>query len=147
MLEGVLQSAEKRHETQKVDSSAAGKTMDELYPDGENSSFQTFKGNESGLDPKELIPGDRVWMENHKHDPNTDEAGYEGSNVIYLGRSTPRPGSPSEPIFLHLDGKKVETLSQLRQTVKGYSVSERQDRNILNYKIKEKYSPKVPSFN
>jgi hypothetical protein len=88
-------------------------------------------------------------MENHKFrgkddvspGETPDPVGNEGSNVIYLGKS-----ARGQYLFLHMDGGDVETLTQLRYTVRGYSADARGDSNILNYKFKERYSPAVPPF-
>jgi hypothetical protein len=68
-----------------------------------------------------------------------DKTGLEGSNVIYLGKA-----SNGEYLFVHMDTPNVETLSQLRQTVRAYTPPG--DPNILNYRIVERYRPLIPEF-
>ncbi len=78
-------------------------------------------------------------MPNHKFVPGVDASGLQGSNVIYAGT-----GGDGTPLFVHMDGATVETPSQMRTTVQGYSPASRQDSNILNYKFTQRYRPRFP---
>ena len=137
MLQAQAELAKKLGKSADLDRASAGKSLAELFPAKRSNENQDFTRSDQGLDPKDFIPGDRVWMKNHKYS-TVQPDGYEGSNVTYLGKA-----SNGEQLFLHMDGGKVETLSERRQTVKGYSPG-RGDPNILNYKFKDRYSPKVP---
>jgi len=140
-LEGLAQVAKKLGKEDALDRACAGKTMDELFPRKKDSPYQKFHKDDNGLDPRTFLPGDRVWMDNHRFVKKVDEDGNEGSNVIYLGKSK-RGG---EPFFMHTTrcNHMVENMEQLRKTVRGYSPSN-PDPNILNYKIKRRYSPTIP---
>jgi hypothetical protein len=145
MLEGEAQLAVKKGKAHDFNKAVEGKTMDELYPDEEDTEHQKVEFDDKGLNTKTFIPGDRVWMQNHRFtsiDENTgigDPEGNEGSNVIYLGQST-----SGEQLFVHVDGNKIDTLPELRRNVRAYSASDRADPNVLNYKFKARYTPEVP---
>ena len=116
MLEGLAKLAESLGKAAGFDKAVAGSSLSELFPEQASSPYQGYSGNPSGLDPKTFVPGDRVRMDDHKFVPGVDAKGFEGSNVIYAGNA-----SDGTPLFVHMDGAKVETLSQMRQTVRGYS--------------------------
>jgi len=136
MLQGMAVQAKALGKAGEFDKAVAGKEFDKLLPVEGSSDFHAYSMN-----PKlgDLIPGDRVRMRNHKFDPNIDASGFEGSNVIYLGKS-----QAGDQLFLHMDGGSIGTFPQLQKTVQGYSPLSRRDPNINNYKLTERYRPLVP---
>jgi hypothetical protein len=141
MLAGEVQVAIKSGKIAEMNHALEGKSMYDLYPDEKSTEFQRFQENPKGLDPNQFIPGDRVWMQNHRFNDTLDPVGHEGSNVIYIGKS-----SSGEHLVVHMTaGAPVETLASLRNSVRSYSSADRADINVLNYKFIERYSPLVLS--
>jgi uncharacterized protein (DUF2237 family) len=137
MLEALSQLAKSlgKEKADAFDAAVAGKNFDELFPTGENTEFHAYSE-----DPKltDLIPGDRVRMDNHRWEEG-DETGNEGSNVIFLGKD-----ANGTPRFVHMDTAYVETLNELRKTVQQYSPASKQDPNLFNYKFDQRYRPLIP---
>jgi hypothetical protein len=139
MLEAQAQLAKQQGKSAELDKAVTGKTLDDLYPDEQNSDYQNYNGNhKDGLDTNSFVPGDRVWMQNHQYTRGLSVAGGQGSNVIYLGKD----GSGIQR-FVHMDGGEIVDEGQLKKDVQGYTAKDSQDKNIDNYKFKERYSPKV----
>ena len=142
MAEGQAQFAKNNGKTAEFDKEVSGKTLADMYPKEAPSPYQSFQGDPSGLDPKAFVPGDRVRMDNHKFEKEKDGTGYEGSNVIYAGKD-----ENGESQYVHMDGASVVDEGRLKKQVQGYTMDEdRQDKNIDNYKFKERYSPKARSY-
>lgn len=131
--EAQLAKEEGDKQAKDFDDYVAGKHFDNLMPSNMSGRFQYYTPNP---DRKNLIPGDRVRMKNHKFAQPPDEDGYEGSNVIYLGKD-----DAGHQLFIHMDGGGVERYEALQKTVKEYSQpSSRQD-HWSKYKFTERYEP------
>ena len=142
MAEGQTQLAKNEGKTPEFDKAVAGKTLPDMYPDKASSAYQGYSGNPNGLDASKFLPGDRVWMQNHKFDGAKDETGYEGSNVIYAGKD-----ADGARQYVHMDGGAIVDEGTLKGEVQGYTMDQgRQDKNLDNYRFKERYSPKPRSF-
>ncbi len=142
MLEAQAQLAKKLGKSAELDKAVTGKTLDDLYPDEQSSAYQGYTGDhKKGLDPNTFVPGDRVWMQNHRYIPGASVAGGQGSNVIYLGKDS---GGVKQ--FVHMDGAKIETEDQMKGTVQRYTPDESLQDKRENYKFKERYSPKVAPY-
>ena len=137
-LEGLSELAKSKGKQAEFEKEFGGKSMAQLYPYSTSSYHQKIT-NSKFLTPDSFLPGDRVWMKNHRFRSGLDPVGNEGSNVIYLGR-----GKSGAHLFLHMDGGYIETFDELRETVRSYSRSTRQDGNIENYKFEERYIPLIP---
>ncbi len=98
--EAQLAKEEGDKQAKDFDDYVAGKHFDNLMPSNMSGRFQYYTPNP---DRKNLIPGDRVRMKNHKFAQPPDEDGYEGSNVIYLGKD-----DAGHQLFIHMDGGGVE---------------------------------------
>jgi RHS repeat-associated protein len=133
MLEGLARLAVSLGKVDEFERRAKDRTIDDFFP-SESNSIQTFESDyDKGLDPGSLVPGDRVWMRNHRFDPRYDEDGYEGSNVIYIGKN-----ADGKRLFVHMDTPFVETYEQLQDTVRNYS---RFRRDVTgNYRFMERFS-------
>jgi hypothetical protein len=157
MLEAQAQLAKKEGKTGELDKAVVGRTLDDLYPRGENSPYQGYTGGDpqgtpakdsKGLDTKQFVPGDRVWMENHRWEPGVSIDGGQGSNVIYVGRNAAgeQAFAHMEPPDEHSTEPGIETERQMRTTVRSYTPNspehERQDKPE-NYKFQARYAPKV----
>ena len=142
MLEALSQTTKSlgdyKAKAQAFDDAIAGKDLDDLFPIWRSNDYQEFNWDSAGLDPETLIPGDRVRMPNHMF-VDADGTGNEGSNVIYLGKQ-----SDGQHLFMHMDGNYVDTFDELRKTVQAYSSVH--DPNLANYKITERYQPKLPPY-
>ena len=112
------------------DDFVAGQDFNDLMPSGMSGGFQYYTPNP---DRRHLVPGDRVRMKNHKFAKPPDRDGYEGSNVIYLGRD-----DAGHQLFLHMDGAGVERYEALQKTVRSYSPPESRQDHWIKYKFTER---------
>jgi hypothetical protein len=138
MLEGLAQFARKKGKLAEFEKEFGGKTMAYLYPYA-TSQYHRKTTNPRHLIPDTFMPGDRVWMKNHRHRSGVDPVGNEGSNVIYIGR-----GADGQHRFLHMERGNVETFEQLQETVRKYSPEHRRDPKLENYRFRERYMPLIP---
>jgi hypothetical protein len=136
MLEAQAQLAKKEGKTGELDKSVAGKTLDDLYPPHKDSPYQKYEGNKDGLNPDKFVPGDRVHMPNHKFDDARDGAGDQGSNVIYVGKT-----SFGEPEYVHMDGGDIVNMYQLQDEVRRYTKDEERRDKVEKYRFTSRYSP------
>ena len=140
-LEGIAKVAEEQKKLKEFEDEFSGKSMLELFPEDESSGYHRSYGAipkqpPFAINPNDFLPGDRVRMGNHRL-PKGD--GFEGSNVIYLGRN-----EFDQHMFLKMDGGDVFNGYLLRLIVSGYS--DDPDPNLRNYVFVERYSPLVPNF-
>jgi hypothetical protein len=157
MLEGQAQLAKKEGKSPDLDKEVAGKTLDDLYPAAKDSPYQAYtagdprgtpENDRKGVDTGTFVPGDRVWMKNHRLEYGISIRGGEGSNVIYVGRN-----GAGEHAFAHMEPADlssrepgIETEKQMQTTVRSYTPSvpghEGPDKPE-NYKFQARYAPKV----
>jgi len=152
MLEGQTQLAKAEGKGVEFDKEVGGKTLDDLYPRGRDSAYQKYTGGDpegtpekdrKGLDTSTFVPGDRVWMENHRRFEPGTIAGGQGSNVIYSGRN-----AAGEQVFAHMEPLHagdtepwIETEKGMRSTVRSYTPNRPDDEK--NYKFERRYAPTV----
>lgn len=138
MLQGLAEFAKSKGKLDDLEDRLDNRAMKLLYPNFTSEFHRRFTNREF-LRLDSLIPGDRVWMKNHKFSETFDPEGNEGSNVIYVGKS-----KEGEHLFLHMEGAYIETFEQLRVTVSKYSKAKRRDPKIENYRFEERYAPLLP---
>jgi hypothetical protein len=137
LLEGLARLAISLGQVEEFERRAKNRTITDFFPSDSNSIQQFDSDYDNGLDPSSFVPGDRVWMQNHRFDHRHDEQGLEGSNVIYIGKN-----DRGKRLFVHMDTPYAETYEQLQNTVRNYSQYRRD--KIENYRFVERFSPRVP---
>ena len=145
-LEGISKLAESEGQGERFDREYSGKPLNDILPDQQSNDLHKFTDHPGDLSAPQFVPGDRLWMKNHRYDPKEDPEGHEGSNVIYIGKD-----NDGNPLFIHttLDPNESEsdvvTYKDLRNQVRGYSAEGRQDKPE-NYRFEERYKPRVPEW-
>jgi hypothetical protein len=143
-LQGMSTLAHRQDQDAQFDQHYAGQALKDLFPDRQSSELQKFTDHKADLSPQQFVPGDRLWMKNHRFVP-ADGAGHEGSNVVYLGKD-----EHGVPLFIHttLDPNDAEssvvTYKQLQRDVRGYSTASLDQPE--NYHFEQRYKPQVPAW-